>query len=30
LGYFNTLEDVELAIKAVRKIASKMESFEDA
>ena len=29
LGYFNTLEDVELAINAVRKIAQKMESFED-
>jgi hypothetical protein len=30
LGYFNTLDDFQLAIKAVRKIAAKMESFEDA
>ena len=30
LGYFNTLEDVQLAIKAIRRIAAKMESFDDA
>ena len=29
-GYFNTLDDVELAIKAARKSAAKMESFGDA
>ena len=30
LRYFNTLDDVELAIKAVEKVAAKMESFGDA
>jgi hypothetical protein len=28
-GYFNTLNDIESAIKAVRKITAKMEFSED-